>query len=361
LLVVARSASLSPPNSSHPAGLFGSVLSIPALAAILVFGIAGCSSGAGSPSGGGSPGASGGTTASGGSSASGASGSSSASGGSGGSSASGASGGSSANGGSSASGSGGSGASGASGGTGASGGSGGSTGGGGGSTGGGGGSTGGGGGSTGGGGGSGGSADGGVVRPFTCNLLIGPSPLGQWFNGGFLTHPGIDATKWEAIVAPHHYIPDWSPPNSTLYDTPMEANKCAKDSTTPDRIIFHATQWAAMPVATWESNFSGIVMNIQKKWPSVRRIELMLSTVGPGDMPCSGGTAAEQSIQANGFIALDAMPAMFPGLISYDPPAPAKWFEVTTCSDFVTSNPQYTASGAKDIANMFGDFFAMNL
>lgn len=195
--------------------------------------------------------------------------------------------------------------------------------------------------------------------PFTCNLLIGPSTLGQWFNGGFLAHAGIDATRWEAMIAAHHYIPEWSPPGSTLFDTALEANQCALGSTTPDRVIFQATQWADMPVATWESHLSGIVKNIQMKWPSAKRIELMLSTVGPGNQPCSGGTAAEQSIQPAGFTALAAMPGLFPGLVSVDP-APMKWFEVTACSDFIVDHPQYTDSGARNIANLFGNFFALN-
>jgi hypothetical protein len=181
--------------------------------------------------------------------------------------------------------------------------------------------------------------------------------MGQWYNGGFLTHPGIDATKWEALIAAHHYIPDWSPPGSSLFDTPLEANKCATNSTTPDRVIFHGTQWQPMALAIWESNFSGIVKNIQTKWPSVKRVELMLSTVGPGNMPCPGGT--EQSIQANGFACMDAMPGLFPGLV-FEDPAPMKWWEVTMCSDFVPGNPQYTNAGAQNIANMFGDFFAMH-
>jgi hypothetical protein len=202
-------------------------------------------------------------------------------------------------------------------------------------------------------GGSAGSA--GAKGPFSCTLLVGPTTLGQWFDGGFLIYPGIDATKWEAMIAGHHYIPDWSPPGSSLWNSPLDGKqRCATNSSAPDRVIFHATQWSAMPVATWEMHFSGIIKNIQTKWPSVKRIELMLSTVGPNDMSC-GGT--EQTIAQNGLTALDAMPAMFPNLV-YEDPAPGTWWYIPKCSDFLAGAPQYTDAGAADVAKMMGEFFA---
>jgi hypothetical protein len=181
--------------------------------------------------------------------------------------------------------------------------------------------------------------------------------MGQWFDGGFLTYPGIDATKWEALIKADSYIPTWSPPGATNWNTPLHGTqRCANNSTTPDRVIFQGTQWAAMPVATWEMHLSGIVKNIQMKWPSVKRIELMLSTVGPGDLPCvMGGT--EQFIQAAGLTALDAMPGLFPGLV-FEDPAPGKWWIIPNCSDFNGANPQYTNAGAADVAKLMGAFFA---
>ncbi|MES1208944.1 MAG: hypothetical protein ABUS79_23650, partial [Pseudomonadota bacterium] len=203
---------------------------------------------------------------------------------------------------------------------------------------------------------TGGTAGGGGAKgPFSCTLLVGPTTMGQWFNGGFLTYPGIDATKWEAMVVGHHYIPDWSPPGASLWNSPLDGTqRCAANSTTPDRVIFHATQWSAMAVATWEMHFSGIVKNIQTKWPSVKRIELMLSTVGPNDMSC-GGT--EQNIAQNGLTALDGMPALFPNLV-YEDPGPGKWWYIPKCSDFISGAPQYTDAGAADVAKMMGEFFA---
>jgi hypothetical protein len=190
--------------------------------------------------------------------------------------------------------------------------------------------------------------------------------------GGFLTHPGIDQTKWEALVEPHNYLPAWAAPlPNALYDAaPM--HPCAMNSMMPDRVIYQTTQWAAMPVATWESNLAAVVKNIQMKWPSAKRIEIMLSTVGPGALPmyptgvvpngmgnmgCPGGNG-EQSIQAAGFTALDAMPMMFPGTVFVDPGV-GKHFQVLNCSDF-TGGPQYSAMGTTDMAKMYGDYFAAN-
>jgi hypothetical protein len=97
-------------------------------------------------------------------------------------------------------------------------------------------------------------------------------------------------------------------------------------------------------------------MNIKLKWPSAKRIELMLSTVGPMDMKCPGGNG-EQVIPDTGFMALDAMPAMFPGLV-FTNPGPGQKFYVTVCGDFVPGGPQYTDSGAKNLAAFFGDYYS---
>ena len=217
----------------------------------------------------------------------------------------------------------------------------------------------------GGGGGNGGGATGGASGPFTCNLLVGPSTMGQWFNGGFLTYPGIDATRWELIMVAHHYTNVWAMPGYSAWKTPV-SHPCASGSATPDRVLFMATQWTENTAAEWEADFAGIIKNILTLWPMVKRIELMPTTSAPGNQACPGqnATSSETVIPAAGYVALDAMPAKYPGLVFSTP-----HFEVPKCSDFIGngSAPQYapdanatTGPAVMDVANVFGAYYSLH-
>jgi len=184
----------------------------------------------------------------------------------------------------------------------------------------------------------------------------------QWFNGGFLTYPGIDATRWELIMVAHHYTNAWAVPGDSAWSTPV-SHPCAQGSATPDRIAFMATQWSETTAAEWEADFDGIIKNIQTKWPMVKRIELMPSTCAPGDMLCPGAAASSETIiPAYGYQAIDAMPAKYPGLVFSTP-----HFEVPNCSDFIGNGgaPQYapnanatTGPAVMDVVGVFGAYYA---
>jgi hypothetical protein len=191
----------------------------------------------------------------------------------------------------------------------------------------------------------------------------------QWFHGGFLQHPGIDARRWQLIWVPHHYTDAWGTPGDSAWNTPLDkGHACAQGSTTPDRVIFMATQWKHTTAAQWEADLTGIVANIQTRWPSVKRIELMVSTSAPGNVPCpvwasqDSGKKNETIVPAIGYQALDAMPAKFPGLVVALP-----HFAVPACRDFIGDGlkPQYapdpratTGPAVAEVAKMFGDHFA---
>jgi hypothetical protein len=186
----------------------------------------------------------------------------------------------------------------------------------------------------------------------------------QWFNGGFLTYPGIDPTRWELIEVAHHYTNDWAVPGDSAWDTPV-SHPCGQSSANPDRIAFMATQWTETTAAQWETDFDGIIKNIQTKWPMVKRIELMPSTSAPGDMLCPTATpsaSSETIVPAYGYAAIDAMPAKYPGLVFSTP-----HFEVPNCSDFIGSGaaPQYapdanatTGTAVAEVAAVFGAYYA---
>ncbi len=197
--------------------------------------------------------------------------------------------------------------------------------------------------------------------PFTCTLLVGPSTMAQWFNGGFLMYAGIDATKYELLMVAHHYSDAWAVPGDSAWNT-QAAHPCAQGSTTPDRVSFMVTQWTEKLESQWVADLIGIVKNIQTKWPMVKRIEIMPSTSAPGDVPCPGTSGTETTIPAAGYAAIDSMPARYPGLVVALP-----HFEVTKCSDFIGngSAPQYapdanatSGPAVMDIVGVFGAYYA---
>ncbi len=211
---------------------------------------------------------------------------------------------------------------------------------------------------------SSGAGDGGA-GDYTCSLVIGESPTGQWFDGGFLT--AVDSTKWECIWVAHTYTNDWANASATAWSTGFDPytgtpHTCATNSQTPDRVIFVAAQWSETTAAQWETDLTGVINNINTKFKNPKRIDLMALTSGPTNSPCpvTAGAANETIIPAEGYTALDAMPAKFPGQVFSLP-----HFAVPTCSDFNVTNgstqPTYTTAGAQDVGvNVFAAYFNAN-
>jgi hypothetical protein len=198
-----------------------------------------------------------------------------------------------------------------------------------------------------------------TLTPFTCNLVIGNSTTQQWFDGGFLTYPGIDATQWEMFFVAHHYIDAWADPNDSAWTTPLDmGHACARDATVPDRVIFIVTYAPPYPPESiYETETTSIVHNIEAKYAGVKRIEIMTLVRSPGNIAtaCSNAANNEQSIPAAEDQAIAAVAAnpSFAGLVFAAPP-----FYVPGCLDFVTDKPQYTTEGAADVAEVYGAYYA---
>jgi len=199
-----------------------------------------------------------------------------------------------------------------------------------------------------------GSGDAGV-----CNLVIGNSTTQQWFDGGFLLYPGIDATRWELFWVAHHYIDLWANPDDSAWSTPLDmGHACSIDATTPDRVIFIVTYAPPYPTeTTYQTDLTSVVNDIQAKYPSARRIELMTLIRAPGNSStaCSSEPNNEQSIpqQEDQAIAMVAAEPAFAATVLVDPP-----LYVPSCSDFIANAPQYTDAGAMAVAQVYGTYYA---
>jgi hypothetical protein len=205
--------------------------------------------------------------------------------------------------------------------------------------------------------GAGGS--GGTSMPFTCNLLMGVSPTGQWFDSGFLKI--VDGSRWESIWVAHHYTNYWADPNDSAWNQafdpyPGPPHTCAQNASSPDRVLFVAVNWSYTTAAQWEADLSKIVANLQAKYHNLRQIELMTLTRAPGNVVCAaGGSSNETIIPAWVDAAIAATAAKYPSLVVAAPK-----FEVPKCADFMQGGlaPQYTDAGAQDVARALGAYYA---
>lgn len=198
-----------------------------------------------------------------------------------------------------------------------------------------------------------------AATPFLCNLVIGNSTTQQWFDGGFLTYPGIDATRWELLWVAHHYIDSWANPDDPAWSTPLDMGRaCSIDATRANRIIFVVTYAPPYPTeSTYQTDLTSVVNDILAKYPSVKRVELMTLIRAPGNSStaCSSAANNEQSIppQEDDAIAMVAAGPAFAGLVFAEPP-----LYIPSCSEFVANAPQYTSAGAMAIAEVYGAYYA---
>jgi hypothetical protein len=158
---------------------------------------------------------------------------------------------------------------------------------------------GGGGGTSGGGSGSGGTNVGGSngQGPFTCTEVLGLEITNEWWSAGFLTDV-VDATKFQ--IKWHHqgYLEKWADPSSPFWANQGNASTpdagapiqspCAKDSLTPDRVLFVAVDFDIVTVDAWVAALSQAVATIKTKYsPNLKWIDLTTLVRCPGDIMCN--------------------------------------------------------------------------
>ena len=158
---------------------------------------------------------------------------------------------------------------------------------------------GGGGGTSGGGSGSGGTNVGGSngQGPFTCTEVLGLEITNEWWSAGFLTDV-VDATKFQ--IKWHHqgYLENWADPSSPFWANQGNASTpdagapiqspCAKDSLTPDRVLFVAVDFDIVTVNAWVAALSQAVATIKTKYsPNLKWIDLTTLVRCPGDIMCN--------------------------------------------------------------------------
>jgi hypothetical protein len=140
------------------------------------------------------------------------------------------------------------------------------------------------------GGASGGSAGGAgptgpvlTTKDFECTELIGLWVASQWWDS---FEKGVDNAHWEFMFQHHGYLEMFADPASEFWGNAV-SSKCAASATTPDRVVFLPFSLTLNTLDGWSTNLTKVVETMKTKFPGVKRIELMTTLRGPGNMPCA--------------------------------------------------------------------------
>jgi hypothetical protein len=207
--------------------------------------------------------------------------------------------------------------------------------------------------STGGGGSAAQGGAAGVGEPgtaaYTCTLMIGILATEEWYDAGFETM--VDNSRWELIYVHSGFIELWANPQDPVWST-ATMSPCAQNATKPDRVIFVALNFDFTTLAEWLPPVTAAVKNLEAKYPSAKRIELMSFIRAPGDAPCPQAPAKRSTITPAQDDAMAMVAAANPGLVVVAPQ-----FEAKTCNEFSSNPPHPSPTGMTAWAKMMADYY----
>jgi hypothetical protein len=184
---------------------------------------------------------------------------------------------------------------------------------------------------------------------FTCTLLIGIQATEEWYTAGFETM--VDNSRWELIWVHSGFVELWANANDPVWSTAI-TSPCAQNPDKPDRVIFVALNFLMDTSTFWTPTVASAVANIEAKYPSAKRIELMSFIRAPGDVACPQAPAPRSTITPAQDAAMAMAAAANPALVFVAPK-----FEAATCSQFSSNPPHPTPAGATAWATMMADYY----
>jgi unsaturated rhamnogalacturonyl hydrolase len=181
-----------------------------------------------------------------------------------------------------------------------------------------------------------------AASPYACTEVIGVSVTGDWFNAGF--EEGLENSKWQVRWKAHAFIEQWADGQNALWTMPPQS-PCAARSNDPDHVIFTGVNWQYKTQAEWEQKYTEVVEVLKKKYPGLKRIDLLTMLRGPQNHTCgSTMTVVEPFIDG----AVASVVAKYPGLVFAAPKV-----ETPTCEIFTKGGPHFTPAGMSAAAKLY--------
>lgn len=179
--------------------------------------------------------------------------------------------------------------------------------------------------------------------------MIGILATEEWYDVGFETI--VDNAKWELVRVHSGFVELWANAQDPVWSTAI-SSPCAQNSTQPDRVVFVALNFDYTTLDQWLPPVTAVVKNLQTKYPSAKRIELMSFIRAPGNKACSQAPAKRSTITPAQDEAMAMVAAANPGLVVVAPK-----FEAKACSEFSSNPPHPSPAGATAWAKMMGDYY----
>jgi hypothetical protein len=190
--------------------------------------------------------------------------------------------------------------------------------------------------------------DGAESASYTCSLILGILTTNEWF-GGF--EKVVDNARWEIKYQDSAHLEKWADPNNAVWSLPI-TSPCAEHQNEPERIVFMGTNYDYDTVELFLPKYVAVLENIKTKYPTVRHVDVMTYTRGPGNKECVGAQRSNDSyIKPAQDEAIAQFAAMNPGVVF---PAP-KW-ETASCSDFGLC-PHLNGPANAIISKTIGEYF----
>lgn len=115
-----------------------------------------------------------------------------------------------------------------------------------------------------------------------CSLILGIATTSEWFSG---FEKVVDNARWELKFQDSAHIEKWADPANAVWSLPLTST-CTKNADAPDRVVFMGTNYDYDTVDLFLPKYVAVWNNIQAKYPTVRHLDVMTYTRGPGNQEC---------------------------------------------------------------------------
>jgi len=184
------------------------------------------------------------------------------------------------------------------------------------------------------------------VVDFQCTVVLGLAVTSEWYREGFENLVADD--RWQAITKPHTFVDNWADPNHAVWNEQPQS-PCAVRWKDPDRVLFFAANYKFTTQAEWDAALDGAIATIRKKYPNVRRLELLSMVRTPGNVSCGSDKGVVNPVVDT---AIDAAAARQPSVVAAGPR-----FEVKSCEDLEKGGPHFTKTGGAAVAKLIAGHY----
>ncbi|HEX3695984.1 MAG TPA: hypothetical protein VH374_11395 [Polyangia bacterium] len=188
------------------------------------------------------------------------------------------------------------------------------------------------------------------VGPFTCNQLLGPSNITQWWP---VFEALMNGDHWQYMAGLHAFVDNWADPNSPFWTTAV-TSPCTSGAKNPDRVLLVVFS-TTLTQAAFQPAITKAVATIKTKYPGVKRIELLTNPRSPMNKLCTGD---DPNSVVPPYIdqAIQNVADQSGGDVTVGPK-----IEVGSCTWWDAHGTDFTSTGAAGVGALYGAYYKTRL